>query len=545
MLSMETRNKADLVLRSNAVFTGITDDIIKGGVAIKGNRIAAVGDDAFISSWIGSNTEMLNYNDELIMPGFNDAHFHLPDSSLFDNENYCVSLFDCESEEECIVRVEKFASGHPENKWIFGVGWNHWLWPECREPDRYSLDKINVDRPICLQSFDMHSAWVNSRALEITGIDSNTPDPEIGLIGRLQNGEPSGLLIDTEAVQLATVPAHALPDNTLKIIFKEFLRKANSYGITTISDVHPRGVAKINAYRIYKALEESEELSARIMFYPELTDDLSRAEQLRERFNSDNLRFCGLKQLADGVVESHTAYMLEPYSDDPAKCGALMVPEDTLRRQILNADAAGFSVRVHSIGDGAVRLCLDIFEEARKRNGENGTRHAIEHIENIQTSDIPRFRELGVIASMQPFHSVLSCDSFTQVVGEERVKRSWALRSIIGTGAKYAIGTDSPVADMNPFNNIYAAVTRKNPGGFSGNGINPDEKISMAEVLRGYTQGSAYLENMDDKIGTLEAGKLADVTVLSKNLLDVPHDEIPGTKVKLTVLNGEIVYREQ
>ncbi len=541
---MESRTEADLVIKSNAIFTGLSDKVISGGVAVKADRIIAVGTDAEIKNYIGPMTEVLTYTDELIMPGFNDAHFHLSDSSLLSDESYCISLFDCSSEDECVRRVEAFASEHPDNPWIYGVGWNHWMWPEHKLPSKNTLNKINTDRPICLQSFDMHSAWVNNIALELAGISLSAGDSEIKGIERLENGEVSGLLFEPEAVMLVTTPALSISDERLKTVIEKFLKRANQFGITTIADVFPRGVAKQNAYNIFQSLDDENRLNTRIMFFSELKNDLDESWELKKCFTSEKLKFCGLKQLADGVVETHTAYMVQPYSDQPANNGGLVIEEDVLRAQIVDADKNGFSVRVHAIGDGAVRLCLDIFEEVKKVNGSKDLRHSIEHIENIQDSDIPRFKALGVTASMMPCHAVLSSDSFAEIVGEDRVKRAWALKSIIKTGAKYAFGTDSPIADMNPFHNIYAAVERKQSNDTTEKVFNLKERISVADVLKGYTSGSAYVENMDSELGTLEEGKLADLIVLSKNLLEVSHKEIPSTEVKLTVMNGEVVYRK-
>ena len=536
--------KADFVLKSNAVFSSTNEDVFKGGVAIAGNRIVAVGSDKEINQWIGLETKVFEYGDELIMPGFNDSHFHLPDASLFNNENYCLDLSACHSEEDCVTLVEEFAKKHPENAWIYGMGWNYWMWNNPVMPTRRSLDKINMDKPICLSAFDLHSTWVNKKALEVIGIDRNTPDPEVGSIWKFEDGEPSGLLSEKDACMMATTPALTVPIGQLKASIITLLKKANQFGITTIGDVFPRSVAKENAYDIFQSLDDEGNLSARIMFFPELKKDLTEAKKLKERFTSAKVRFCGLKQLADGVVEAHTAFMVEPYSDDPSTRGEMVIPAELLREEIINADKEGISVRIHTIGDGTVRHCLNCIEEAQKLNGKKGLRHALEHIENIQANDIPRLSELGVVASMQPLHCISNVEGYPVLVGEERVQRSWAIKTIINSGARYSFGTDAPVVDMNPFLSIHAGVTRTTPKGYPEGGFNPKEKISIAEVLKGYTTGAAYVENFDDQLGTLEVGKLADIIVLSKNLFAIPTDEILKTTVKLTILDGKVVHEE-
>jgi len=535
---------ANYVLKSNAVFTGLSENVISGGVAICKNRIAAVGDESTIDPFVGPDTQIFEFHDELIMPGFNDSHVHLPDASLLYDRSYCVDLSACKSEEECVDLVEAFAAAHPENEWIFGWGWIEWNWDQPIPPTYHSLERIKTDRPICLQACHMHSAWLNKKALEICGITRETPDPKGGKIGRFENGEPNGVLYEAEGVLLATNRAFALPDDRLKASFLGFLRHASGFGITSVGDVFPRAVARENAYDLYQALEDENTLPVRIHFFSELNGDLSDAKEYRNRFCSDKVRFCGLKQFIDGVPENHTGYFLEPYTDNPGTRGFVAIPEDILKEMVVNADREGFAVRLHAMGDAAVRMGMDCFEAALKSNGRKGLRHALEHVENINAADIPRFRKLGVTASMQPRHFTLNIDGHPGLVGEERSKFYYALKSIINSGASYAHGSDAPVSELNPIAGIYAGVTRMRETGEPEGGNNPKEKVSMFEILKGYTSGSAYVENFEDKIGTLEEGKLADIIVLSKNLFEIPVHEILETKVRLTMTDGNIVYSD-
>lgn len=535
---------ADLVVKSNAVFTAKTDEPFQGGVAIIGNRIAAVGSDIEIQGWIGPETKVLEYGDELIMPGFNDSHFHLIETCIYTNPEYCVDLSVCKSEEECAVLVKEYEDTHSQNEWIFGVGWNHWLWDKPMLPNKLSLDKAGINKPVCLQSWDLHSSWINTPAIEAIGINPKTPDPEGSSIGRLENGEPSGFLSEKNATWLAVVPALTLPVDKLKTVIADLLKRANQCGITSIGDVWPRVVYADEGNEILKSMEEEGILTARIFLFPELRDDLGQAKDFRERYTSEKVRFSGLKQLVDGVTEAHTAFFVESYSDSPSERGELCVPADKLEKQIINADKEGFPVRLHTIGDGAVRLSLDCIEKAQKINGKKGLRHALEHIENIQVNDIPRLNELGVVASMQPMHFTSNTEGYPVLIGPERVQRAWAIKTLIDSGAKYAFSSDSPVVDIDPIPGVYSAVTRQNIVVNPEGGFIPKEKISMAETLKGYTAGSAYVENFDDQIGTLEVGKLADLVVLSKNLFQIPDSEILNTKVRLTVMDGRIINKE-
>lgn len=537
--------QADLVLKSKAIFTGKSAEIFCGGVAIAGNRILAVGQDHEIDSLIGKGTRVYQFKDNLIMPGFNDAHIHLPVASIFNDESFCLDLSGCLSEDECVALVQEFAANHPDNAWIYGRGWNHWLWDQPVMPTRASLEKVVTDRPICLHAWDLHSAWVNNKALKLCGIDRNTPDPDGGTIEKFEDGEPSGLLSEAGAVLLVTTSALKVSEAKFKLAIQDFLRKANKFGVTSVGDVFPRAVAKENAYAVYQALEDEELLTARIHFYSELKSNLNEAKALQQLFTSEKLRFCGLKQLVDGVAEAHTAYLIEPYSDDPATRGALLISGELLKEQIIKADQEGFSVRLHTIGDAAVRFCLDCFYSAQVQNGRKGLRHALEHIENIQADDIPRLSQLGLIASMQPQHFTTNIGGYPVLLGEERVKRAWAIKSMLNAGAKYAFSSDCPVVEMNPIQGIHAAVTRTTEQGYPAGGWNPQERLSLAETLKGYTAGAAYLENFESELGTLEAGKLADIIVLSKNLFAIPEAEILNTKVRLTVMDGCIVYEDQ
>lgn len=531
---------ADIILKSSAIFTGKSEQVFSGGVAIAGNRIIAVGKDDEIDSLKGIGTEVYQFGDNLILPGFNDSHFHFAYGCALEDDSFCVDLSGCRSEEECAALVQKFAAKWPNNPWIFGRGWNHWAWDKPVMPTRASLDRVVPDRPVCLGSWDLHEAWVNKKALEVCNIDRNTPDPDGGFIVKDEDGKPNGILQEVGATALALKLALNVPD--LKSAVKKFLRKAAKLGITSVGDVAPLGVSNDNVYALYKELEDEGVLTTRISFYPEMESDLNEVRALQQLYSSEKLRIAGLKKIIDGVCESHTGYMVDPYTDDPTTRSHSLVPDELLKAQVINANKEGFAVRLHAIGDAAVRLCLDSFETSQIQNGKNGLRNAIEHIENIQPSDIERFSKLDVIASMQPLHVVSNIDGYPVLVGEERVKRAWAMKTLLKTGAKLAFSTDFPVVDADPIQSIYAAVTRTTTEGYPTGGFVPEEKLSLAETLQGLTYGSAYVENFEKDLGTLEVEKLADIVVLSKNLFDVTASEILDTRVLLTVMDGNVIY---
>ncbi|HYE69817.1 MAG TPA: amidohydrolase family protein, partial [Anaerovoracaceae bacterium] len=298
-------------------------------------------------------------------------------------------------------------------------------------------------------------------------------------------------------------------------------------------------------YEVAAALEQEGELTVRLHLYPSLGLDTNyeKVKSLREKYSSEKLRVSGLKQFVDGVTSTYTAYLLEPYSDNPDTVGFSNYPAELYEKCIVGANKEGFGVRLHCIGDAAVRLALDGFEKSNQQNDNSKLKNTIEHIESIHADDIPRFAQLGVVASMQPIHLILEVNEKVSRIGEERCQYEWPYKTMLENNATLAFGTDFPIAGINPFPNIYAAVTRCDERGELF-GTNPKERISLAETLKAYTYGSACAINRENELGTLEAGKLADIVVLSKNIFAGSNEEILNTCVKLTVMDGQIVYKE-
>lgn len=375
------------------------------------------------------------------------------------------------------------------------------------------MDRILPDRPALMIHAEGHYAWVNSKALEIANITRNTENPTYGIIEKNENGEPNGLLYEN-AMDAVIRHAYDFTKEQRRELFTNFLAHAASLGVTAVHDLFAtESMATINNYSLFKKLEDNGELTTRIHLWPALNGNLEHVKQLRDTYQSDKLRVSGLKQFIDGVITARTAYLLEPYSDQPDTRGETSFPPETIKKWVVDADKEGFSIRFHAIGDGAIRLALDAYEEAQKANGKRDSRHSIEHIEVIHPDDIHRFKELGVTASMQPDHFAMSERGvYTERIGSEREKHVFSINTLQTAGAKLAFGTDFPIDILNPLLQIYRAVTRIDSSGKTV--WHPHERISLAEALKAYTSGPAYGTFREHELGTLEIGKLADIVVL-------------------------------
>ncbi|TCP31235.1 hypothetical protein EV207_103118 [Scopulibacillus darangshiensis] len=536
-----TIKKADVVLSSKTVFTGCKNIPEPALIAIRDNRIIAVGEEHDLKQYIGQDTVIHDFGDKLIMPGFHDNHLHIMMGALAMDS---VNLFDARSEEEAVDMVHDYAKARPDDPWIIGFQWDSSYWDDKRFPSRSSIDRIIPDRPVLLFHAEGHYTWANSKALEVAGITRDTEDPPFGSIEKGVNGEPTGILIEG-ASGLATNKAFDLPKAKKEKLMQRFLKEAARFGVTSVNDLFGTNTnKKLQDFELFREFEEKEQLTVRIHLYPPLDGDLKKAKQLREQYDSEKLRVSGLKQFIDGVITSYTAYMLEPYADHPEKQGEPTFSPDTIKKWAAEADKEGFSIRFHAIGDGAIHLALDAFETAQKNNGPRDSRHSIEHVEVIHPDDISRFKELGVVASMQPDHFALSERGvYTSKIGDQREKYVFVINTLKKSGAKLAFGTDFPIDILNPMQQIYRAVTRIDS---SGSDVwHPEERITLSEALHAYTHGSAFATFRENELGTLEAGKLADITVLDRNLFKVPEEDILDVKPVFTMVDGQVVFSEE
>lgn len=538
-----TIKKADIVLSSDAIFTGLTHEPTSGAIAILGDKILSVGSKAEIEPFIGSGTKVFNYGNQLIMPGFHDFHLHIMFSAL---SLTSINLFEARSAQEVAAKVLEFSKGCPEEDWIIGMQWDAGYWHDKQEPHYRILDAAIPDRPVVLFHAEGHYTWVNSKAMELAGVTEDIRDPDFGRYERDKNGLLTGILYE-EAQQIVLKEALRLTQNKKETILKEFLRLLSQNGITSVNDLFAPIDDFLQDYDLFEKLDKQGELTTRFHITPELDGNLDKAQTLRNKYESKKLQFSGLKQFVDGTVTGHTAYFLKPYSDQLDICGHPALDPEVLIDRVVKADELGFRVRFHAIGDAAIRLALDAFEEAVRKNGKRDSRHTVEHIEVIDSDDIERFSKLGVIASMQPDHMAASSrEVYSSIIGPEREKNVFLTKSLLNTGASLALGTDFPVSiSLNPMRQIYTAITRVDSSGDSQNTWHPEQKLTLAEALQAYTYGSAYGCFREHELGTIEEGKLADLVVLDRNLFDIPESEVLKTKVELTINDGKVVYKSE
>lgn len=546
---MVSRKYADKILKSSNIFTAKDDYPIGGSVLIKENKIMDViaGDtNKNIDEYIAPHTEIYEFGDKLIMPGFVDAHLHYFVGAISASEHMCTEISESSSEENCIEILKAFDKDHPDEKKILGIGWFPANWGDGPLPSKKSLDQAFPHKPVYLIAADVHTFWMNTLALEEAGISPHMT-PKSGEVGKFENGELNGLLHEPDAFAPAMAKVLDMDEDLIKGVHKNFLNQIVANGITSIGEMSADDYSQIDLkkYKILKNMEEDGELIARMHFYTRLEgyDDFKKALDLKKGYSSEKLRLGGVKGFIDGVTSTYTAYMLEPYTDKPETTGigTPLVAREEMEKSVLAANRAGLDVRIHCIGDAAVRMALDIYEKSNRLNKDSNFKNAIEHIESIHPDDIPRFGDLGVVPSFQPEH--LTLDAFEKLtrIGEERAKYEWPLRSILENGGALSFSSDYPVVDFNPFKGLYAAVYRKNPDG-SDSSVNPSEAIPLADALKAYTRGAAGAYNRDD-IGLLEKGKLADIAVIDRNLFDCVGKDLAEASVLMTIMDGDIVYR--
>ncbi|WP_053075057.1 amidohydrolase [Ornithinibacillus californiensis] len=525
----------DYILTSTAVFTGTSNQPKPAAILVSGNQITTIIAIEDIDTYTSEHTTVLDFGDKLIMPGFHDFHIHLLLGSMLENS---VQLYDARSAKESAALVKAYADTHPEQSLIIGSGWDDNTWTNRETVDKKYLDEVVPDKPVILYQAEFHSAWVNSAMLKLAGITAETPNPEFGEVVKDENGEPTGLLLE-HAVGLVT-KAMPMDLKHKEQLLEQFLQEAKRYGVTSVHDLLRLPEMSTEEAEIYADFEDRDKLTTRVHFVAPLNGDLEEAIRLRETYNSNMVQFTGFKQFIDGVITSYTAYLLEPYTNKVDSIGGTVYHEELIKKWTIVADKNNFRVRFHCVGDKAVNLALDTFEEAQKQNGKRDSRHAIEHIEMIQEADIPRFQELGVLASIQPEHiNGSSYDVFEDLIGEERMKLYMLQKTLKDNGATLVYGSDFPVVGLNPLTAIYRAVTRVDDDQVV---WNKDEKIMLADALKAYTFAPAYGAFREEELGTLEEDKLADLIVLDCNLFNVSPEEIKTASVIFTMVDGKVVY---
>ena len=534
---------ADMIIKGNAIFDSVSDKPFVGFVAVKGNRIAAVGKDMdSISQYAGADTKIIDAGDRLVMPGFHDSHTHLILAGMY--KTY-PNLGSARSEEEAAAMLKDYYDSQPGDGWVYGFNWYHVFWDKKELPKKETLDRYFPDRPVFLINAEAHGAWVNSLALEIAGVTADTPDPFGGEIARDENGEPTGFLYESA---IEYVAAHALifTEEQEKTFLRKYMADAAELGITGVVDVQPYFGKDLGSLDVYTGMESDGELTVRITAAANLLGDLDEALENSKKYCTEKVRAHMLKQFVDGVITTHTALLLEDYTDAPGNRGTQLSELEKIDAAVQEGHKRGLWIKIHAIGDRAIRFTIDSYEKAIKTYGANGCRHAIEHVEMVTDSDIERFGQLGLIPSVQPEHIGLmptwEGEEYRVNIGEERAGRTWPFRSLLESAGVLAIGSDCPVVDNNPFYAIHRGVTRLHDDGLPEGGWNPTQKLTVADILRGYTLGSAYGIGREDELGTLEEGKFADIAVIDRNLFETEPKDIRGAHVDMTIMDGKVIF---
>jgi predicted amidohydrolase YtcJ len=541
---------ADLVLKGGRIWTADPAQPWAQALAVRGDHIVYVGDDAGVRVLQGPKTGVMDLRGRLVVPGFDDAHIHLVEAALTLER---VDLIEEQTLAAVQSRIRGFAANDPAAAWVLGRGWLYGAFPGGL-PIKDQLDAVVPDRPAYMECYDFHTGWANSRALALAGITKDTRDPEHGEIVRDPvTHEPTGALKeDARALVKARIPEPAAEERYALLL--RAMRLLNSLGITSIQDARSDSAPLASDLPLLeRALSEGKltlRMTAATQMSPGDVDaPVAEAARLRAAHATGLLRFGRVKAYVDGVIEAHTAALLAPYSDDPSfGLGRPNWTADALDQAVVAADRAGLQVYLHAIGDRGVRMALDAHEAALKANGARDRRGRIEHIETIDAADYPRFQSLGVIASMQPLHANPDknlFDVWLRNAGPERGSRGFSWAAIERAGGRLVFGSDWPVVTPDVFRGLYCAVVRKTPEGLPPGGWLPEQAVGLEAALRHYTIDAAYAAFAENETGSLRVGKKADLAVISRDLFAGPPEEILKATVLLTVLNGRVVHRAE
>ena len=580
---MATPRPADRILVTSALFTGADDEPAPGAVAIGGDRVLWAGPLEVLPEHLrGTDTEVVDYGNALVMPGFHDAHLHYFHSALYLSP--LAERFVGENEADAVARLAPLAARRPAGSWLLTQGWRDYLWNPAGMPSRASLDAAYPDRPVAMYSGDAHTLWLNGRALERLGITEASEAPAGGSYDRDAEGRLTGIVREAAAMELMPRIVGEFTADELLDAYRAFQATLNAQGVTAVCDMALMAGPGLDFVRddLFAALEEAGELTLRVSLFPTLLADGSRLAGLQERLDGPLVRAQGYKQFFDGVSSQHTAWLHDPYANArfPGDCGRPTVDPQVMGELVQKAAAEGQGVRIHAIGDEAIHRALDLYEAAgvgRPRAGASDAGEAgdaggadaadasdegvsdaadtpgaaprpapvftLEHLENFQPADIARLARLGVAASVQPRHMTLDPGGPERDLGPARVPYMWPFRQLLDAGAVLAFGTDSPVTPTDPLAAVYTAVTRKDadtraPEG----GWLPAEALTVPEALRAYTVGSARAAGRGADLGALAPGMLADLVVLDRDLTAVDSEAIPDARVLATYVGGRRVY---
>jgi predicted amidohydrolase YtcJ len=548
-LQMNAQDYASLALKNAKIWTENPTAPSAEAVAIRDNRILAVGTTAQIERFIGPKTRVIDLQGRRVVPGFNDAHVHF----FMGGDGLAgVQLHDANSPSEFRERMATFARSRKKGAWILNGNWDHERWSPAVLPTHGLVDDVTPDNPVFVSRSDGHMSLANALAMKLAGVNEHTEDVPGGVIVRDEAGRPTGVFKDAAKSLIERVIPPPSEDNII-----EAVRAAQDYaaqnGVTSVQDMgiyrSTSDEARKNLMRGYQQLCNSHQLKVRISLHSPLREwQKLSALGITAGFGNEKLHIGGLKGFADGSLGSTTAWFWEPYTDSPGTSG---IPSDELQnademfRNVEDADRASLQIAIHAIGDRANKTILDFYERLERENGSRDRRLRIEHAQHLSSSDIPRFAKLHVIASVQPYHAIDDGRWAEERIGPKRIKTTYAFRSLLDAGATLAFGSDWFVAPMEPLLGIYAAATRRTLDGKNPQGWIPEQKITVAEAVHAYTMGSAYASGEENIKGSIEPGKLADLAVLSQDIFAVDPTEIERTRVDLTVFDGQVIYERK
>ena len=540
MLAAEERPAADTIITNARVYTVDANHPTAESVAILGDRIVAVGTNAEIDAWRGEKTQVIDGRGHLLLPGFNDAHVHfVPGGQQLDSINLREAASPQVFRDNVAARVKKTAKG----EWITGGEWDEQKWSPAELPTKELIDGVSPETPVFVTRYDGHISLANSYALKLAGVTAKTKAPAGGEIVRDKNGYPTGVLKDSAQSLVASKIPDMTHDQRLRAA-KRALAHAASLGVTSVQDMNP-SYADV---AIYSELAEKGELTSRIYAAPMLAgwNDFAKIG-VRRAWGSPYLRFGAMKTYADGSLGATTAYFFEPYTDAPKSRGLLsdeLHPISAERERLIKADAAHLQICAHAIGDAGISTMLDLFQDVVKANGAGERRWRIEHSQHMAEKDFKRYAELGVIASVQPYHAIDDGRFAEKRIGADRIKRTYAFRTFLDNHVRLALGTDWTVAPLSPMWTIYAAVTRATLDGKNPDGWVPEQKLTVAESVEAYTMGSAYAEFQENVKGSITPGKYADMVLLGDDIFKLQPTAIKDVQVELTMVGGKITYRK-
>lgn len=531
----DTNNKKTFINANGYTFSG--DEVITfETMIIEDGKIINVGGSELSENPSG---EVIDLEGKTVLPGLIDAHGHVMGLGY---QELNVNLSGIESLEATLDTIKAYAEANPELEWIQGRGWNQTLWEENEFPTAADLDKVVDDRPVWLTRVDGHAAWANTKAMELAGISRETPDPQGGKVIRDRAGNATGVFIDAAENYInEIVPAPT--DVERELALEKALEQLARMGLTS---VHDAGMG-VDTWNLYKEFADAGKMTSRIYAMiggtGEAFDELSENGPINS-YADDLLALRSVKISADGALGSRGAAMKEPYSDDPGNRGLLFYDQERLNEMVLKSVGNGYQTNIHAIGDRANDVVLNAFEAAREEYGDQGLRHRIEHAQIVSLEDIPRFKDLDLIASMQATHATSDMNMAEDRVGPDRIKGGYAWQTFLDQGTVIANGSDFPVEHSNPFFGLYSSITRQDHEGNPPGGWYPEEALNREQTLRSFTIDAAYAAHQEDILGTLEPGKWADFVVIDRDFFEVPAIEIWQTQVLETWVAGEKVYGE-